>query len=133
EVGWQAYAATPGWQTTLLDASFEGQRDAAITLGTDAKLSIIRTRFANAPHGIRVDLPNQWQHLYVQDSIFEDISEAVVTLNDPETFPAEDEAELIQAQNQLNLLNTGVADAGALVRFTPSGRSWLGPGRSYLV
>jgi hypothetical protein len=48
QFGMLAFAATPVWQTTVLDSSFPGQQVAAIRLHTDAKLSIVRTRFADA-------------------------------------------------------------------------------------
>jgi hypothetical protein len=131
-VGLLAYAASPGWQTTVLDSSFVGQREAAVRLHTDSKLSLIRDRFADAPAGI-VATPGQAQRLYVQDSVFENIGGAAITLNDSESIPASSEPELVRAQNQLNVVNTGVAGAGALLTTLPSGRTWTGPGPSYLV
>ncbi|MFI6821916.1 glycosyl hydrolase family 28-related protein [Micromonospora sp. NPDC050187] len=131
-VGLLAYAASPGWQTTLLDTTFTGQREAAIRLHTDSKLSLIRNRFADAPAGI-VANPGQTQRLYVQDSVFENIAGPAITLNDNEAIPGGTEPDLIRAQNQLNVVNTGVTRAGALLTTVPSGRTWAGPGSSYLV
>ncbi|MFI5488608.1 glycosyl hydrolase family 28-related protein [Micromonospora echinaurantiaca] len=130
--GMLAYAASPGWQTTVLDTTFEGQRDAAVKLHTDSKLSLIRNRIAHTPAGI-VATPGQTQRLYVQDSVFEDIAGAAITLNDSDSVPATEEPELVRAQNQLNVVQTGVAGVGALLTTAPSGRTWAGPGPSYLV
>src|SRR5690606_35367817 len=102
-VGLLAYAASPGWQTTVLDSSFVGQREAAVRLHTDSKLSLIRDRFADAPAGI-VATPGQTQRLYVQDSVFENIGGAAITFNDSESIPASSEPELVRAQNQLNVV-----------------------------
>ena len=131
-VGLLAYAASPGWQTTVLDSSFVGQREAAVRLHTDSKLSLIRDRFADAPAGI-VATPGQTQRLYVQDSVFENIGGAAITFNDSESIPASSEPELVRAQNQLNVVSTGVAGTGALLTTLPSGRTWTRPGPSYLV
>ncbi|HEY0700484.1 MAG TPA: glycosyl hydrolase family 28-related protein, partial [Micromonospora sp.] len=131
-VGLLGYAASPGWQTTLLDTTFTGQREAAIRLHTDSKLSLIRNRFADAPAGI-VANPGQTQRLYVQDSVFENIAGAAITLNDSESIPGGTEPDLVRGQNQLNVVDTGVTGVGALLTTVPSGRTWVGPGPSYLV
>ncbi|MEH1015318.1 glycosyl hydrolase family 28-related protein [Micromonospora sp. CPCC 206060] len=131
-VGMLAFAASPGWQTTLLDTTFSGQREAAVKLHTDSKLSLIRNRFVDSPTGI-VATPNQTQRLYVQDSVFQDISGSAITLNDSESVAGGSEPDLVRAQNQLNVVNTGVTGTGALLTTVPSGRTWTGPGPSYLV
>ncbi|MEU4779757.1 glycosyl hydrolase family 28-related protein [Micromonospora sp. NPDC023633] len=131
-VGMLAFAASPGWQTTLLDTTFTGQREAAIKLHTDSKLSLIRNRFVDSPAGI-VATPDQTQRLYVQDSVFENISGSAITLNDSESVAGGNEPELVRAQNQLNVVDTGVTGTGALLTTVPSGRTWVGPGPSYLV
>ncbi|WP_328414390.1 discoidin domain-containing protein [Micromonospora sp. NBC_00389] len=131
-VGMLAFAASPGWQTTLLDTTFTGQREAAIKLHTDSKLSLIRNRIADSPTGI-VATPDQTQRLYVQDSVFQNISGSAITLNDSESVPGGGEPELVRAQNQLNVVDTGVTGTGALLTTVPSGRTWAGPGASYLV
>ncbi|MEU6074205.1 glycosyl hydrolase family 28-related protein [Micromonospora sp. NPDC047074] len=131
-VGMLAFAASPGWQTTLLDTTFSGQREAAVKLHTDSKLSLIRNRFLDSPAGI-VATPGQTQRLYVQDSVFENISGSAITLNDSASVAGGSEPELIRAQNQLNVVDTGVSGTGALLTTVPSGHTWAGPGPSYLV
>src|SRR5699024_10413880 len=126
QVGLLAYAASPGWQTTIIDSTFTGQTESAIRLHTDSKLSIIRTRFSDSPAGITAT-PAQTQRLYIQDSLFEQITGPVITLNDSSSIPATDEPELVRAQNQLNVINTGVVDSGPLLRTLPSGDTWTYP------
>lgn len=133
QVGMLAYAASPGWQTTIIDSTFTGQQDAAIQLHTDAKLSIIRTRFASSARGIEVASTRQTQRLYVQDSIFTDITGPVITLNDTSSVLDPEEPDLVAAQNQLNIVNTGVVRSGALLRTQPSGDTWTYPADAYLV
>ncbi|MPV35460.1 glycosyl hydrolase family 28-related protein [Georgenia subflava] len=132
QFGLLAFAASPGWQTTIIDSSFTGQAESGIRLHTDAKLSIIRTRFTDLPRGIEAT-PAQTQRLYVQDSLFEGIDGPVITLNDSESVPATDEPDLVRAQNQLNIVSTGVVDSGPLLRTQPSGSTWTVPEDSYLV
>lgn len=131
-VGMLAYAASPGWQTTILDSSFTRHAEAAIRLHTDAKLSILRTRFADLPQGIEAT-PAQTQRLYVQDSLFERVAGSAISVNDSQSVPAPSEPELVRAQNQVNLLNTGLSDVGAVLRTQPSGRTWVAPAPSALV
>ncbi|CAM3281643.1 glycosyl hydrolase family 28-related protein [Occultella aeris] len=132
QFGMLAFAATPGWQTTVLDSSFSGQEVAAIRLHTDAKLSIVRTRFADAAAGIET-IPASSQRLVIEDSLFERIAGPVITLNDSASLPATSEPELVQAQNQLNVLNTGVIDSGPLLRTLPSATTWTSPHAGYRV
>lgn len=131
-VGLLAFAASPGWQTTIMDSSFTGQSEVAILLHTDAKLSLVRTRVADTPRGI-VATPGQSQRLHVQESLFERITGPAITMNDSESLPATGEVELIRAQNQLNVVDTGVVDTGALLRTQPSGRTWAVAGPASLV
>lgn len=130
--GLLAFAASPGWQTTIVDSTFTGQSEAAILLHTDAKLSIIRNRFTDMPRAIEA-IPGQTQRLYVQDSVFERVTGPVITLNDSESIPAPEEPELVRGQNQLNVVSSGVVDSGPLLRTMPSARTWTLPEASYLV
>ncbi len=49
QVGLRAWAASAGWQTTLLDCRFTGQSHAAVTMGNDAKLVVVRAVIAKTP------------------------------------------------------------------------------------
>jgi hypothetical protein len=131
-VGLLAFAASPGWQTTIMDSSFTEQSEVAILLHTDAKLSLVRTLVADTARGI-VANPGQSQRLHIEDSVFERIGGPAITMNGSESLPAAGEGDLIRAQNQLNIVNTGVIDAGALLRTQPSGRTWAVPGPASLV
>ena len=131
-VGLLAYAASPGWQTTIIDSTFSGQTEAAVRLHTDAKLSIIRTQIIDVPVGIEAT-PAQTQRLSIQDSLFERVSGPAIVLNESSSVPAAEEPELVRAQNQLNVVNTGVVDTAALLRTMPSGDTWSFPAASYSV
>jgi hypothetical protein len=132
-VGMLAWAATPGWQTTIMDSSFTGQREAAIRTNTDAKLSVLRTTISDTSSGIEAT-PGFTQRVYVQDSLFRNISGSAITLNDGEAIPdVAIDPELNRAQNQVNVVDTGLVETGALLTTVPSQRTWAVPSPSALV
>ncbi|MFG1707542.1 glycosyl hydrolase family 28-related protein [Nonomuraea sp. M3C6] len=128
EVGLNAYAASAGWQTTLLDCRFEGQRRAAVAMSNDAKLVVVRAAVSHTPRAFE-SAPGQWQHLYVQDSHFHDLRDAAVVLNDSEQLPGADD-DLIRRSNQLTLLNCTASATRDLLLLTQTGSRTPGPAPS---
>ncbi len=63
---------SPGWQFTLIDCDFEGQREAAI-LEHEAGLTLIRPHFRNVPTAVEIE-PGWVDELWVKDARLEDIS-----------------------------------------------------------
>ena len=63
---------SPGWQFTLVDCSFEGQREAAI-LEHEAGLTLIRPHFRQVPTAVEIE-PEWVDELWVKDARLEDIS-----------------------------------------------------------
>jgi sugar lactone lactonase YvrE len=63
---------SPGWQFTLIDCSFEGQREAAI-LEHEAGLTLIRPYFRQVPTAVEIE-PEWADELWVKDARLEDIS-----------------------------------------------------------
>lgn len=63
---------SPGWQFTLIDCSFEDQREAAI-LEHEAGLTLIRPLFRRVPAAVAIE-PEWVDELCVQDARLEDIS-----------------------------------------------------------
>jgi hypothetical protein len=70
---------SPAWQFTLIDSSFDGQRDAAIR-EHEAGLTLVRDSFRNVPVAIDID-PHYYDQLWVKDCRFEDISRAGVIIS----------------------------------------------------
>ena len=70
---------SPGWQFTVVDATFEGQREAAIQERA-AGLTLIRPRFRNVPTAIAID-PDSPDELWVKDARMEDISGPAVIVS----------------------------------------------------
>ncbi len=63
---------SPGWQFTLIDCLFDGQREAAI-LEHEAGLTLIRPQFRHAPTAVEIE-PEWADELWVSDARLEDIS-----------------------------------------------------------
>jgi hypothetical protein len=70
---------SPAWQFTLLDSSFEGQRDAAIR-EHEAGLTLVRDSFRNVPIGIDID-PHYYDQLWAKHCRFENVSRAAVIIS----------------------------------------------------
>jgi Pectate lyase superfamily protein/SMP-30/Gluconolactonase/LRE-like region len=70
---------SPAWQFTLIDSTFEGQRESAIR-EHEAGLTLIRDNFRNVPTAIDLDrgYPDQ---LWVKDSRFENITGPTVIIS----------------------------------------------------
>ncbi|MGH7942772.1 MAG: glycosyl hydrolase family 28-related protein [Limisphaerales bacterium] len=63
---------SPGWQFTLIDCSFKGQRASAI-FEHEAGLTLIRPRFQNVPKAVEIET-NRVDELWVKDALLENIS-----------------------------------------------------------
>ncbi|NGN69893.1 hypothetical protein G5C51_39150 [Streptomyces sp. A7024] len=126
EVGLQAWAASAGWQTTVLDCRFSGQRRTAVAMGNDAKLVVVRAVVEDTPRAFEsaADTP---QHLYVQDSHLRGVSDVAVGLNDSTSLPGASDNDLIRLSNQLTLLNCTTAGTSDLLLLTQSGARTSGP------
>ena len=109
---------SPGWQFTLVDATFEGQREAAIQEGA-AGLTLIRPRFQNVPTAIAIE-PGFPDELWVKDARLEDISGPAVIVsleNSPRT--------------EINMENVVCSHVPAFAFFRESGRKTAGPAPIY--
>ena len=72
---------SPAWQFTLIDSSFDGQRESAIR-EHEVNLTLIRDTFANTPTAIDID-PEYSDELWAKDCRFENIPiQAVIISNE---------------------------------------------------
>jgi hypothetical protein len=111
---------SPAWQFTLIDSTFEGQREAAIR-EHEAGLTLIHDTFRDVPKAIDIDegYPDQ---LWVKDSRFENIGGPVVTIsleNSPLT--------------EVGFENAVLSNAPVFAKFRDSGKSVAGKGAVYDV
>ena len=111
---------SPGWQFTLLDSTFEGQRKAAIR-EHEAGLTLIHDTFRNVPEAISID-PNYAEELWANDVLLENISGPAITIsnvNNPRT--------------EINLENVACHSVPVFALLRESGKQIGGPGENYLV
>lgn len=111
---------SPGWQFTLLDSLFDGQRKAAIK-EHEAGLTLIHDEFRNVPKAISIEA-GYGDELWMKDARFENISGPAITIGNEYNPTTEINAE--------NVVCRGVP---VFARFRESGRQELAVGESYRV
>jgi hypothetical protein len=111
---------SPAWQYTLLDSTFEGQRDAAIR-EHEAGLTLVNTVFRNVPVGIEIDRGyGDW--LWGKDVRFENVAKAGVIISNEGN-----------AYTQVGFDNAVAVGTPVFAQFRESGRTVPGPAARYRV
>ncbi|ODS57787.1 MAG: gluconolaconase [Acidobacteria bacterium SCN 69-37] len=104
----------PYWQFTIIDSTFEGQRDAAIR-EHNAMLTVVRTTFRDVPVAIEID--DQYSdQLWVHESRFERVSRAAILISN-ERNP----------QTQIGVQDAVCADVPVFARWRDSARTQAAP------
>src|SRR3954453_23606216 len=111
---------SPAWQFTLLDSTFEGQRESAIR-EHEAGLTLIRNTFRNVPTAIDID-PGYPDQLWVKDSRFENIAGPVVIIS-LEQSPL----------TEIGFENAILSNAPTFAKLRESGKTVSGKGTTYRV
>ncbi|AUW59624.1 gluconolaconase [Sphingobium sp. SCG-1] len=111
---------SPAWQFTLLDSTFEGQRDAAIR-EHEVDLTLVNVAIRNTPVGIEIDRGYS-DSLWGKNVRFENVSKAGVLIsNENNVF------------TQVGFDNAVAANTPTFARFRDSGKSIAGKGPAYQV
>ncbi|KQM97301.1 gluconolaconase [Sphingobium sp. Leaf26] len=111
---------SPAWQFTLLDSSFDGQRDAAIR-EHEVDLTLVNVAIRNTPVGIEIDRGYS-DSLWGKDVRFENVSKAgVVISNEKNVF------------TQIGFENALLENSPVFTRFRDSGKTVAGKGKAYKV
>ncbi|HST92213.1 MAG TPA: glycoside hydrolase family 55 protein, partial [Brevundimonas sp.] len=111
---------SPAWQFTLVDATFDGQRDAAIR-EHEARLTMANVAIRNTPVGIEIDRGYS-DSLWGKNIRFENVSRAgVIISNEDRVF------------TQIGFEAAVASNTPVFARFRDSGRTVAGKGRSYEV
>jgi Pectate lyase superfamily protein/SMP-30/Gluconolactonase/LRE-like region len=112
---------SPGWQLTLVDAVFEGQREAAI-LEREAGLTLIRPLFHSVPTAISIE-PGYSDELWVKDGRMEDVAGPAVIVSNEQN-----------PQTEINMEDVVCRHVPVFVAFRESGRKTTAPsGAAYRV
>jgi len=111
---------SPAWQFTLMDARFEGQRDAAIR-EHEASLTMINVDIRDTPVGVEINRGyGDW--LWGKDVRFENVSRAALIVSNENNV-----------YTQVGMKNASARNVPTFVRFRDSGKTLAGKGRDYLV
>ena len=111
---------SPAWQFTLIDSSFDGQRDAAIR-EHEVDLTLVNVTIRDTPVGIEIDR-GYGDSLWGKDVRFENVSKAGVLIsNENNVF------------TQVGFENALASNSPVFARFRDSGRTVAGKGRAYKV
>ncbi|WP_269714915.1 glycosyl hydrolase family 28-related protein [Caulobacter sp. NIBR2454] len=111
---------SPAWQFTLVDSTFDGQRDAAIR-EHEARLTLVNVAIKNTPIGIEIDRGYS-DSLWGKNVRFENVSKAGVVIS------AED-----NVFTQIGFDNAVALKTPVFARFRDSGRTVAGKGEAYRV
>jgi len=111
---------SPAWQFTLIDSTFDGQREAAIR-ENEAGLTLVHDEFRNVPTAIAID-PHYSDQLWVKDARFENISGPAILIGNENS-----------RMTQINLESIVCRQVPVFARFRESGRQLAGAGEIYQV
>jgi sugar lactone lactonase YvrE len=111
---------SPAWQFTLIDSTFDGQREAAIR-ENEAGLTLVHDEFRNVPTAISID-PRYSDQLWVKDARFENITGPAILI-----------ANENSRMTEINLETIVCRQVPVFARFRESGRQLAGAGPIYQV
>jgi hypothetical protein len=111
---------SPGWQFTLLDSTFDGQREASIH-EHEAGLALIKVTFKNVPTAIDIE-PKHIEELWIKDSRFENISGPAIVISNEDSRLTE-----------INIENALVDRVATFAKLRQSGKTFSGSGATYRV
>ena len=111
---------SPFWPFTIIDSTFEGQRDAAIREHM-AQLTVVHSTFRRVPVAVDVD-PQYSDQVVLKDSRFEDVSKAIVVIGNEKN-----------PETQIAIENAVCANVPVFVRFRESGRTQTAPSPIYRI
>jgi len=111
---------SPGWQFTVIDATFEGQREAAIR-EHEAGLTLIRPQFKDVPTAISID-PEYSDELWVKDGRMENITGPAVIISNEKS-----------ARTEINMENVVCRNVPVFAAYRESGKHIAGPAEIYQV
>jgi hypothetical protein len=110
----------PGWQFTVIDAAFEGQREAAIR-EHEAGLTLIRPQFKNVPTAISID-PQYSDELWVKDGRMENVTGPAIIISNEKS-----------ARTEINMENLACRNVPVLADYRESGKLVTAPAEIYEV
>src|ERR1700733_2051862 len=120
QFGIMARKPSPAWQFTLIDSTFDGQREAAIR-ENEAGLTLVHDEFRNEPTAVSID-PHYSDQLWIKDSRFENITGPGVLIGNDAS-----------RMTEINFENVVCSHVPIFARLRESGREFRQPGDTYRV
>ncbi|WP_263357611.1 glycosyl hydrolase family 28-related protein [Acidicapsa ligni] len=111
---------SPGWQFAVIDASFDGQREAAIR-EHEAGLTLVRPQFKNVPTAIDIDASYP-EELWIKDARLEDVTGPAIVISNENNPHTEINAENVMCRN-----------VPTFAKFRESGKEIHGKDANYVV
>jgi sugar lactone lactonase YvrE len=111
---------SPGWQFTLLDSSFDGQREAAIR-EHEAGLVLIHDDFRNVPAAVDIEA-HHIEELWMENSHLENISGPAILIS-----------EETSRLTEINFKNVVCKSTPVFARLRASGKVFTGKGNAYRI
>jgi Pectate lyase superfamily protein/SMP-30/Gluconolactonase/LRE-like region len=111
---------SPGWQFTLLDSSFDGQREAAIK-EHEAGLALVHDTFKNVPTAIEIEAQHI-EELWIKNSRFENISGPAIVISSENSRLTE-----------INVEGALCDKVKVFAQLRESGKVFAGKGQTYRV
>jgi sugar lactone lactonase YvrE len=111
---------SPFWQFSVIDSTFDGQREAAIREHM-AQLTLVRDTFRRVPVAVDID-PHYSDQLWIKESRFEDVSQAAVVISNEKN-----------ATTEIAVERADCANVPVFARFRESGKTQNAPGPIYSV
>ena len=111
---------SPSWQFTVVDCTFENQREAAI-LEREAGLTLIRPEFLHVPTAVSIET-NANDELWIKDARLRDISGPAFTFGNEEN-PC----------NEINMEGIACSNAPVFAALRDSGKTFKAPAQMYAV
>lgn len=111
---------SPGWQFTIIDATFEGQREAAIR-EHEAGLTLIRPQFKNIPTAVSID-PQYSDELWVKDARLQNVTGPAFVISNEKN-----------ARTEINMENVVCWSVPVFASYRESGKHVDGPAAMYEV
>jgi hypothetical protein len=120
QFGIMARKPSPAWQFTLIDSTFDGQREAAIR-ENEVGLTLVHDEFRNVPTAVAID-PHYSDELWISNSRFENISGPAVIISNEES-----------RMTEINLEDIVCSHVPLFAIFRDSGRQFKQPAAMYTV
>jgi sugar lactone lactonase YvrE len=120
QYGIMARKPSPAWQFTLIDSSFDGQREAAIR-ENETGLTLVHDEFRNVPTAVSID-PHYSDQLWIKDTRFQNITGPAVMISNESS-----------RMTEINFENVLCAHVPVFAKLRESGREFRQVADTYQV